>query len=320
MVQQKRLPPKGVRVILTTHIGPDNEVLLDATAAEAVKQYEAGHRIILTTAGSASGFDVDEHDVVAVAKAVSAAIGHLPGVEIWPSAPAHLKTLPRIADQIRELPGVAGMLILANRHVHGDPFGDGWVDFYNQLSPKLGMPYIIYHVMKGMTAAQYKKLAETDPNFVEIKYADLTNLELLKEILLAVAGLVNVSCGLGDLNGPDWIKDYAEYGDGICGWTSYSVNFAPYLVKEIEVASLAGDSVQVAALNPVLKAYELLRFAVNVRFNNRLIIASLGGRVAYLMPPHRRYDDGEWAEAVAVIEPLRTAEAESKARALAAAA
>jgi len=51
-----------------------------------------------------------------------------------------------------------------------------------------------------------------------------------------------------------------------------------------------------------------------VRFNNRLVVAALQGREAFLRPPNRRYDDAEWRDAAAVIARLAAAEAETKAR------
>lgn len=54
---------------------------------------------------------------------------------------------------------------------------------------------------------------------------------------------MNVVCGLGDKSGPEWVREY-----GVSGWTSYTVNYAPSLCKEIELASLAGDTARVQAL------------------------------------------------------------------------
>jgi dihydrodipicolinate synthase/N-acetylneuraminate lyase len=114
---------------------------------------------------------------------------------------------------------------------------------------------------------------------------------------------------LGDKNGPDWIRKY-----GVRGWTSYTVNHAPRLCKEIELASLAGDTARVQALQGPVLAFEDQRFGENVRFNNRLVVAALQGRDAYLRPPNRRYDDGEWREAAAAINRLAAAEAEASTR------
>jgi hypothetical protein len=69
----------------------------------------------------------------------------------------------------------------------------------------------------------------------------------------------------------------------------------------------------VQALQGPVLAFEEQRFGDNVRFNNRLVVAALQGREAFLRPPNRRYDDAEWREAAAVITRLATAEAEAAA-------
>jgi len=143
---------------------------------------------------------------------------------------------------------------------------------------------------------------------VELKWA-LATPEALEHLRLAVKALgssLSVVCGLGDKNGPDWIREY-----GVRGWTSYTVNHAPRLCKEIELASLAGETARVQALQGPVLAFEDQRFGDNVRFNNRLVVSALRGRDAFLRPPNRRYDDAEWHEAAAVIDRLASAEAET---------
>ena len=211
---------------------------------------------------------------------------------------------------LRGLKNVKGLLILPNRHPHGDPKGDGWLEFYQMLSPAMQLPYMIYHVQPGITIQQYVQLAR-DPNFVELKWALATPeaLDHLRQAVRVLSASVSVVCGLGDKNGPDWIREY-----GVRGWTSYTVNHAPRLCKEIELASLAGDTARVQALQGPVLAFEDQRFGDNVRFNNRLVVAALQGREAFLRPPNRRYDDAEWREAEAVITRLGKAEAESHSR------
>ena len=170
------------------------------------------------------------------------------------------------------------------------------------------LPYMIYHVQPGITIQQYVQLAQ-DPNFVELKWALATPeaIDQLRQAVKALSTGVSVVCGLGDKNGPDWIREY-----GVRGWTSYSVNHAPQLCKEIELASLAGDTARVQALQGPVLAFEDQRFGDNVRFNNRLVVAALQGRETFLRPPNRRYDDAEWREAEAVIARLAAAEVETK--------
>jgi 4-hydroxy-tetrahydrodipicolinate synthase len=313
---RKQLPPAGIRVILATLWAPPSETApfgtLDAPAiaAQALRMYQAGHRVFITTAGSGSGFDISVGQVIAGARVVSEALSDKPDAWIYAGCVAGLEQCREVANAVRGFRNVKGLLILPNRHPHGDPKGDGWLDFYQTLSPAMQLPYMVYHVQPGVTIQQYRQLAE-DPNFVELKWALATpeGLGHLREAVTALGTSVSVVCGLGDKNGPDWIREY-----GVRGWTSYTVNHAPRLCKEIELASLAGDTARVRALQGPVLAFEDQRFGENVRFNNRLVVAALQGRDAYLRPPNRRYDDGEWSEAAAAIRRLAAAEAEMSTR------
>lgn len=311
-----QLPPAGIRVILATLWKPPSKIdpfgTLDAPAiaVQALRMYHSGHRVFITTAGSGSGFDISVGQVIAGARVVSEALSDKTDAWIYVGCVAGLEQCREVANAVRSLRNVKGILILPNRHPHGDPKGDGWLEFYQTLSPAMQLPYMVYHVQPGITIQQYRQLAE-DPNFVELKWALATpeGLDDLRQAVTALASSVSVVCGLGDKNGPDWMREY-----GVRGWTSYTVNHAPRLCKEIELASLAGDTARVQALQGPVLAFEDQRFGDNVRFNNRLVVAALQGRDAYLRPPNRRYDDIEWREAAAAINRLAAAEAETTAR------
>lgn len=313
----KQLPPAGIRAILATlwnapaQDHPFGTIDMEGTVAQARRLYDAGHRVFITTAGSGSGYDVSLWQVIAVARAASEALAAKEDAWIYVGCVAGLEQCLEVSNAVRRLKNVKGLLILPNRHPHGDPKGDGWVEFYEALSPAMRFPFMIYHVQPGVTVEQYVRLTE-DACFVELKWAlsSKEGLDELRHVVNALAGRASVVCGLGDKNGPDWIREY-----GVRGWTSYTVNHAPYLCKEIEIASLAGDARQVQELQGPVLALEDQRFGDNVRFNNRLVVAALQGRNAFLRPPNRRYDDGEWGEAEAVITKLKGAEAEAKSRA-----
>ncbi len=312
----KQLPPAGIRAILATlwtpptKTDPFGRMDTQAMAAQARRMYDSGHRVFITTAGSGSGFDISVGQVIVAARTVSEALSDKPDAWIYAGCVAGLEQCLEVANGGRGLKNVKGLLILPNRHPHGDPKGDGWLEFYHMLSPAMQLPYMIYHVQPGITIQQYVQLAQ-DPNFVELKWALATpeGLDHLRQAVKALGTSVSVVCGLGDKNGPDWIREY-----GVRGWTSYTVNHAPRLCKEIELASLAGNTARVQALQGPVLAFEDQRFGDNVRFNNRLVVAALQGRDAFLRPPNRHYDDTEWREAAAVIGRLATAEAETPAR------
>ncbi|MCI0421164.1 MAG: dihydrodipicolinate synthase family protein [Acidobacteria bacterium] len=313
---RKQLPPRGLRVILATlwtpptEEHPFGEMDTEAMAAQARRLYDSGHRVFITTAGSGSGFDIALRQVIVAARSLSEALSDKEDAWIYVGCVAGLEQCLEVSNAVRDLKNVKGLLILPNRHPHGDPKGDGWLEFYQMLSPAMQFPYMIYHVQAGLTVEQYVELAE-DPCFVELKWALATQeaLDLLRQAVKALAGSVSVVCGLGDKNGPDWIAEY-----GVRGWTSYTVNQAPCLCKEIERASLRGDTARVQALQGPVLAFEEQRFDDNVRFNNRLVVAALQGREAFLRPPNRRYDDAEWRDAERVITRLAAAEAEAKVR------
>jgi len=309
---RKQLPPAGIRVILPalwtppTAPEPFGKMDTQALAEQARRVYAAGHRVFITTAGSGSGYDVSLGQVIVAARAVSEALADKVDAWIYVGCVAGLEQCVEVANGVRGLKNVKGLLILPNRHPHGDPKGDGWLEFYHMLRMAMQLPYMIYHVQPGITIEQYVQLAQ-DPNFVELKWALATpeGLAQLRQAVKALGSSVSVVCGLGDKNGPDWIREY-----GVRGWTSYTVNHAPRLCKEIETASLAGDTARVKALQGPVMAFEDQRFGDNVRFNNRLVVAALQGRDAFLRPPNRRYDDAEWQDASAVITRLAAAEAE----------
>jgi dihydrodipicolinate synthase/N-acetylneuraminate lyase len=311
-----QLPPAGIRVILATlwtpptRTDPFGKMDIQAMAAQARRMYDSGHRVFISTAGSGSGFDISVGQVIEGARVVCEALSDKADAWIYVGCVAGLEQCLEVANGVRGLKNVKGLLILPNRHPHGDPKGNGWLEFYHLLSPAMQLPYMIYHVQPGITTQQYVQLAQ-DPNFVELKWALATpeGLDHLRQAVKTLGSSISVVCGLGDKNGPDWIREY-----GVRGWTSYTVNHAPRLCKEIEVASLAGDTARVQALQGPVLAFEDQRFGDNVRFNNRLVVAALQGREAYLRPPNRRYDDAEWREAAAVISRLSTAEAETEAR------
>jgi dihydrodipicolinate synthase/N-acetylneuraminate lyase len=315
---EKQLPPPGIRVILATLWNPPTKsdpfgtIDLQATSAQARRMYDAGHRVFISTAGSGSGFDVSVQQVVVAARAVSEALSDKSDAWIYVGCVAGLEQCLDVANGVRGLKNVKGLLILPNRHPHGDPKGDGWVDFYEMLGPAIQLPYMIYYVQANLTIQHYVRLAR-DPNFVELKWALGTPdaLEQLGQAVKALGSTVSVVCGLGDKSGPDWVRDY-----GVRGWTSYTVNHAPWLCKDIELASLAGDTARVQALQGPVLAFEDQRFGDNVRFNNRLVVAALQGRDAFLRPPNRRYDDAEWREAEAVITRLAQAESENRSAAV----
>ncbi len=312
----KQLPPAGIRVILATlwtpptKTDPFGKMDLHAMGAQARRMYDSGHRVFITTAGSGSGFDISVGQVIVAARAVSEALSDRTDAWIYVGCVAGLEQCLEVANSVRGLKNVKGLLILPNRHPHGDPKGDGWLDFYRMLGPAMQLPYMIYHVQPGITIQQYVQLAQ-DPSFVELKWALATaeGLDHLRQAVKAIGASVSVVCGLGDKNGPDWIREY-----GVRGWTSYTVNHAPRLCKEIELASLAGDTARVQALQDPVLAFEDQRFGDNVRFNNRLVVAALQGREAFLRPPNRRYDDAEWHDAATAISRLAAAEAETSAR------
>lgn len=280
-----------------------------AMATQARRMYESGHRVFITTAGSGSGFDISVGQVITTARVIVEALSDKADAWIYVGCVAGLEQCLEVANGVRGLKNVKGLLILPNRHPHGDPKGDGWLEFYQMLSPTMQLPYMIYHVQPGITTQQYVQLAQ-DPGFVELKWALATpeGLDHLRQAVRALGSSVSVVCGLGDKNGPDWIREY-----NVRGWTSYTVNHAPRLCKAIELASLAGDTARVQALQGPVLAFEDQRFGDNVRFNNRLVVAALQGREAFLRPPNRRYDDAEWREAAAVITRLATAESEMEA-------
>ena len=312
----KQLPPAGIRVILATlwtpptKTDPFGKMDLHAMAAQARRMYDSGHRVFITTAGSGSGFDIPVGQVIVAARTISEALSDKTDAWIYVGCVAGLEQCLEVANSVRTLKNVKGLLILPNRHPHGDPKGDGWLEFYQMLSPAMQLPYMIYHVQPGITIQQYVQLAQ-DANFVELKWALATPeaLDHLRQAVKALGSSVSVVCGLGDKNGPDWIREY-----GVRGWTSYTVNHAPRLCKEIELASLANDTARVQALQGPVLAFEDQRFGDNVRFNNRLVVAALQGRDSFLRPPNRRYDDAEWREAAEAIARLATAEAETAAR------
>jgi dihydrodipicolinate synthase/N-acetylneuraminate lyase len=311
-----QLPPAGIRVILATlwtpptKTDPFGKMDTQAMAAQARRMYDSGHRVFISTAGSGSGFDTSVGQVIEGARAICEALSNKADAWIYVGCVAGLEQCLEVANGVRGLKNVKGLLILPNRHPHGDPKGNGWLEFYQMLSPVMQLPYMIYHVQPGVTTQQYLELAE-DSHFVELKWALATpeGLDHLRQAVKALGSSVSVVCGLGDKNGPDWIREY-----GVRGWTSYTVNHAPRLCKEIERASLAGDTARVQALQGPVLAFEDQRFGDNVRFNNRLVVAALQGRDSFLRPPNRRYDDAEWREATAVITRLATAEAETEAR------
>jgi dihydrodipicolinate synthase/N-acetylneuraminate lyase len=313
---QRQLPPPGIRVILATLWTPPTgkhpfgTIDLDAMAAQARRLYAAGHRVFITTAGSGSGYDVGAGQVVTVAREISGCLADKQDAWIYVGCVAGLEQCFEVSVAVRDLKNIRGLLILPNRHPHGDPKGDGWLDFYRMLSPEARLPYMVYHVQPGMTVKQYLQLAQ-DPHFVELKWALATpeGLELLRDVIQALSENVSLVCGLGDKNGPDWVSQYA-----VRGWTSYTVNHAPCLCKEIEQASLSGDIAGVQALQGPVLAFEDQRFGANVHFNNRLVVAALQGREAFLRPPNRRYDDQEWIEAQRVISQLASAEVEAAVR------
>jgi 4-hydroxy-tetrahydrodipicolinate synthase len=313
---QKQLPPAGIRVILATLWNPPTKSdpfgTMDgqAMAAQARRMYDAGHRVFISTAGSGSGFDVSTGQGIAAARIVSDALADKADAWIYVGCVAGLEQCLEVANGVRELQNVKGLLILPNRHPHGDPKGEGWLEFYEMLSPAMRIPYMVYYAQAGFSIDQYAQLAR-DPYFVELKWAVATPdaLDQLGQAVRRLASSVNVVCGLGDKSGPDWVREY-----GVSGWTSYTVNYAPSLCKEIELASLAGDTARVQALQGPVLAFEEQRFGDNVRFNNRLVIAALQGRDAFLRPPNRRYDDAEWREAEAAITRLARAESESHDR------
>src|SRR5262245_28949211 len=318
----KQLPPAGIRVILATlwtpptKSDPFGKIDIPALAAQARRMYGSGHRVFITTAGSGSGFDISLEQVIGAARGVSEALSDKGDAWIYVGCVAGLEQCLEVANGVRGLKNVKGLLILPNRHPHGDPKGDGWLEFYQMLSPVMQLPYMIYHVQPGITTEQYVRLAQ-DANFVELKWALATpeGLDHLRQTVKALGASVSVVCGLGDKNGPDWIREY-----GVRGWTSYTVNNAPRLCKEIEVASLDGDTARVKALQGPVLAFEDQRFGDNVRFNNRLVVAALQGRESFLRPPNRRYDDAEWSEATPAITRLAAAEAETVAGSTASAA
>src|SRR5262245_13328329 len=311
----KQLPPAGIRVILATlwtsptESDPFGKMDIRAMAAQARRMYDSGHRVFIATAGSGSGYDVSLGEVVVAARTVSEALSDKSDAWIYVGCVTGLEQCLEVSNGVRSLKNIKGLLILPNRHPHGDPKGDGWLEFYQMLSPAIQLPYMIYHVQPGVTMKQYLQLAQ-DPSFVELKWALATpeGLDHLRVAVKALGSSVSVVCGLGDKNGPDWIREY-----GVRGWTSYTVNHAPRLCKEIELASLAGQTARVQALQGPVLAFEDQRFGDNVRFNNRLVVAALRGRDAFLRPPNRRYDDAEWREAAAVIDRLASAEAETVA-------
>jgi len=316
----KQLPPAGIRVILATlwipptKTDPFGKMDTQALAAQTRRMYDSGHRVFITTAGSGSGFDISLGEVILAARAVSEALSDKADAWIYVGCVAGLEQCLEVSNDVRGLKNVKGLLILPNRHPHGDPKGDAWLEFYQMLSPAIQLPYMIYHVQPGITIQQYLQLAQ-DPGFVELKWALATpeGLGHLRQAVKALDSSVSVVCGLGDKNGPDWIREY-----GVRGWTSYTVNHAPRLCKEIEMASLAGDTARVQELQGPVLAFEDQRFGDNVRFNNRLVVAALQGRDAFLRPPNRRYDDAEWRDATEVITRLAAAEAETAARSAAA--
>jgi dihydrodipicolinate synthase/N-acetylneuraminate lyase len=280
-----------------------------AMARQARRVYDSGHRVLITTAGSGSGYDVSAEQIIVAARVVSEALADKADAWIYASCVAGLEQCLEAANGVRSLKNLKGLLVLPNRHPHGDPKGDGWLEFYQMLSAAMQLPYMVYHVQPGVTVEQYLKL-EQDANFVELKWALATpeGFDHLRQAVKALGSSVSVVCGLGDKNGPGWVRDY-----GVRGWTSYTVNHAPRLCKEIELASLAGDTARVEALQGPVLAFEDQRFGGNVHFNNRLVVAALQGRDAFLRPPNRRYDDGEWREAAAVIAQLAAAEASTAA-------
>src|SRR5688500_17275476 len=76
----KQLPPAGIRGILATlwtpptKTDPFGKIDIQATAAQARRMYDSGHRVFITTAGSGSGFDISVRQVIASAHAISEAL------------------------------------------------------------------------------------------------------------------------------------------------------------------------------------------------------------------------------------------------------
>ena len=172
----KQLPPAGIRVILATlwtppaQSDPFGRLDTQAMAAQARRMYDSGHRVFITTAGSGSGFDISVGQVIVAARVVSGALSDKTDAWIYVGCVAGLEQCLEVANGVRDLKNVKGLLILPNRHPHGDPKGDGWLEFYQMLSPSVQLPYMIYHVQPGITIQQYLQLA-ADSNFVELKWA-----------------------------------------------------------------------------------------------------------------------------------------------------
>ena len=87
--------------------------------------YDSGHRVFISTAGSGSGFDISIEQVVVAARAVSEALSEKADAWIYVGCVAGLEQCLEVANGVRGLKNVKGLLILPNRHPHGDPKGDG---------------------------------------------------------------------------------------------------------------------------------------------------------------------------------------------------
>jgi dihydrodipicolinate synthase/N-acetylneuraminate lyase len=306
----KLLPPAGIRVIVPTlwypptSSCPFGEINAEKIAEVVLRDYEAGHRVFMTGAGSGSGFDILPDDAIEICAIVSQALADFDDVWIYASCVSGLDQCWIVAESVKDMCGVKGLLLLPNRHPHTD--AAGWISFYKMLSAAMNFPYIIYRVAPGITVDQYVELAE-DPNFIELKWATGDDLNLLAEAVPALEGKVSVVCGLGDLNGPEWVEQY-----GVRGWTSYTVSAGPFLCKQIETAALGGKPEVVQAIQGPVKAFEAQRFGANVRFNNRLVVCALEGRDAFLRPPNAAYTEASWPAAEKVIVELAAADSQSE--------
>lgn len=323
MRKKGNIPPSGVRIILPTYWYPPDKSKVDSrekidlelTASHAAAVVAAGHSMIMIAPGSGSGFDIGTQEVIEITKAVSLKLKDKEDLQIWVSCVAGLSQCTEVADAVRHMPNVMGMLVLPNRHPHSD--GAGWLEFYKLLGQRMKLPYMLYRVSEArteamMTLADYQELAAEDEYFVELKWATEDDAEQLPKIIEALKGDIRVVCGLGDLNGPDWMKRY-----GVSGWTAYAGNACPYLLKEIENAALEGDFERVQDLNGSLLAFERMRFGKTfVKYNNRLVIAAThrSGRHAYLRPPNAQFSDQDWSSAEKLIAALSEDELAARMR------
>jgi dihydrodipicolinate synthase/N-acetylneuraminate lyase len=277
---------------------------------------EAGHGTLLIAPGSGSGFDIGPAKTIKITEAIARRLQDKKNVQLWASCVAGLDQCQEVADSVRDLPNVKGMLVLHNKHSHSD--GQGWLDFFIALGRRIRMHYMVYRIAEArsealMTLQHYLELAEADPLFVELKWATDNDTDLLKQVVAALMGKVHVVCGLGDLNGTQWMELL-----GVGGWTAYAGNVCPYLLKEIETAALASDFGKAYELSKTLRAFEQLRFGkYYIKYNNRLVIAAThpAGRNAYLRPPNAKFTDNDWAEATILIAALKKEELAARKRA-----